>query len=220
MIMKFFKMMLPFVVVIGDYFTKTGRIGYDVNTNTIKYKTPDGVKEIATTDELGGGGFVSQYFVGQVVQSLGTVVSNGFKRLDGQQLLKTQYSALYSVIGDTHDNGSVYEGYFRLPDLTKRVLLGAIDSDATLPFGVGSLGGNETITLQNLPKIEFTVNYGNTAVNPNITGAFIGSGSDIFSETKAGEADNWINSVGYENPEPFKQPFIGVNMLVFTGVYS
>ncbi len=220
MLMKFFKMMLPFVAVLSEYFTKTGRIGYDTTSNTVKYKTPDGVKEIATTDQLGNGGsFVSQYFVGQLVQSLHNVVPNGFKRLDGQQLSKTQYSALYSVIGDAHDNGSVYEGYFRLPDLTKRVLLGAIDADATLPFGVGSLGGNETIGLQHLPKIKPTFNYGEVADTESPIGNFIAQAA-IFSGTKAGEADNWINGVGSENPEPFLQAFIGVNMLVFAGVYG
>jgi microcystin-dependent protein len=219
--MKLFKLMLPIVAVLSEYFTKTGRIGYDVNTGTVKYKTPNGVKEIATTDQLGGGGVTPQWFVGQVVQSLHNVVPNGFKRLDGQQLLKSQYPALYAVIGDNYDNGNVYPENFRLPDLTKRTMVGAIDIDfsSTNPFAVGALGGNETIGEEHLPKIQPTFNIGDGAVSSNIIGTFIGQ-SDIFSQTKISETDNFINSIGNENPQPFMQPYIAVNMLVFTGVYG
>jgi microcystin-dependent protein len=220
MVMKFFKMMLPFVAVVGEYFTKTGRIGYDANTNTVKYKTPSGVKEIATTEQVGGGGVTPQWFVGQVVQSLNNVVPNGFKRLDGQQLLKSQYPDLYAVIGDNYDNGSVYPENFRLPDFTKITMVGAIDIDfaSTNPFAVGALGGNATIGLEHLPEIKPTFNIGDAAFNSDFTNGFIGQG-DIFSQTKVGETDSFVNTVGNEYPEPFLQPYIAVNMLVFTGVY-
>jgi hypothetical protein len=171
MVMKFFKLMLPIVAVVSEYFTKTGRIGYDVNTNTVKYKTPNGVKEIATTEQVGGGGVTPQWFVGQVVQSLGPYT------------------------------------------------LGNSD------FDIGTLGGSATIGEEHLPEIKPTFkvsldipNGGMTLISVadfSGTGAIIGIGSDTGNNADL----DCINAVGNENPVPFMQPYIAVNMLVFTGVY-
>ena len=212
MIMKFFKMMLPFVAVLSEYFTKTGRIGYDTNSNTVKYKTPSGVKEIATTDQVGGNG----YFVGQLVESFSPTVPSGFLELNGQEVSKTTYAALYAFLGDRATPSDPEN--FKLPDLAGRVTIGA-----GAGFVLVSEGGSDVIGLDNLPEIKPKLQVSPDDANSNngvMVSTLMNDGSTTFLTTNSGtnpiELD-CITSVAGDN-EVFLPPYIVVKKLIYAGV--
>jgi microcystin-dependent protein len=208
MIMKFLKMMLPFVAVVGEYFTKTGRIGYDTTSNTVKYKTPSGVKEIATTDQVGGSG----YFVGQLVESFSPTVPSGFLELNGQEVSKTTYAALYAFLGDRGTPSDPEN--FKLPDLAGRVTIGA-----GAGFVLVSEGGSDVIGLDNLPeikpKLQVSPDFANTG--QALLSFNTATGDSITSSINNVVELECITAIGGMN-QPFLQPYIVVKKLIYAGV--
>jgi len=73
---------------------------------------------------------------------------NGWLVCDGRSLLRTEYSALFSVIGT--DFGSVDSTHFNIPDYTSRVIgmYGPLPEESDLTTrSRGDVVGNESITL-------------------------------------------------------------------------
>lgn len=71
----------------------------------------------------------------------GTIVPAGYLLCDGSAVSRSDYTALFEVIGTTFGSGDG-ETTFNLPDLSGRVPLGVSMSHA-----LGSTGGSETVTL-------------------------------------------------------------------------
>ena len=75
--------------------------------------------------------------LGIVKMWAGAKIPEGYHLCDGTALLKTVYPALYAAIGDTFNNandtdGNTYttqSGYFHLPDLRGRFIVGYRDTD-------------------------------------------------------------------------------------------
>jgi microcystin-dependent protein len=121
----------------------------------------------------------------------------GWLRCDGRQLLKTEYTLLYAVLGD--DFGDASAGYFRLPDAMGRVvgLIGQADPSSTV-WVDGSVSGEEThtLTIAEMPTHRHgTVDEtdgddgdGLTGVNGEHTHDICGNGTDDQNFTAGGAA--------------------------------
>ncbi|MCQ5065755.1 phage tail protein, partial [Alistipes putredinis] len=86
---------------------------------------------------------------------------DGYALCEGQQLKQSEYPALYKAIGSTYNNAydcngrklSTTSGYFRLPDLRGRFVVGYNVSDAD--YGSYGKGGGEkkhTLTVDEMPS--------------------------------------------------------------------
>ena len=104
---------------------------------------------------LGSNNFV----VGQLLAYTGSTAPSKWLLCDGTICLISTYQNLYNVIGNSY-GGEVDAGTFALPDLRKRVPMGALASSG---FPLNSQGGAGTITIvqDNLPAVSLTVS-GNT----------------------------------------------------------
>ena len=81
--------------------------------------------------------------VGSVISYAGQNAPEGWLLCDGSEVLKTEYSALYEIIGNTYGvaSGSTY---FVLPNLKEKVPIG---NSGLTNFSLGNTGGNKTVTL-------------------------------------------------------------------------
>lgn len=79
--------------------------------------------------------------VGSIIQYAGSTTPNGFLVCDGSAVSRSDYAALFEVIGTTFGSGDG-STTFNLPDLVGRVPIGA-----STAHSVGSTGGEETHTL-------------------------------------------------------------------------
>lgn len=70
-------------------------------------------------------------YIGDVMAFAGTRVPDGFMLADGRTLQATQFSALYSLLGNTY--GGEPNVSFKLPDLRTRTIIGA---GASVPLGM------------------------------------------------------------------------------------
>jgi len=82
-------------------------------------------------------------FPGAIIAYGGSVAPSGWLMCDGQSYLITDYQNLYNVIGTTYnsngDLGSLAVGYFKVPDLRRRVPTGKGSSDS-----LGAHDGNDS----------------------------------------------------------------------------
>lgn len=114
------------------------------------------IKELMKTyrdlkEELAG---VTPAPLGVVHMWAGAQVPQGYVLCNGQELRIADYPELARMLGGVYDravnaNGERYttqEGYFRVPDLRGRFIVGLHDSDADYS-GAGMCGGRKTVTL-------------------------------------------------------------------------
>lgn len=66
--------------------------------------------------------------VGIIQEYVGSVVPNGYLMCNGQEVKIDDYNTLYEIVKDLDEFQSELEGYFKIPNLKKRVLQGA-DND-------------------------------------------------------------------------------------------
>ena len=98
--------------------------------------------------------------VGSVTMYAGSTTPDGYKVCDGTYLPIKEYPELYAVIGNRYNEavsagGARYntaEGYFRLPDLKGRFIVGVNDSFPD--YNLGSTGGEEKhkLTVNEIPS--------------------------------------------------------------------
>lgn len=83
---------------------------------------------------------------GVVAPYAGSAAPAGWLLCDGSEVSQATYAALYAVVGATF--GAASAGMFRLPDLRRRVPVGAGGTGtAALGNAVGDAGGAESVTL-------------------------------------------------------------------------
>ena len=99
--------------------------------------------------------------LGMVEIWAGSRIPDGYALCEGQQLKQSEYPELYKAIGTTYNNAydcngrklSTTSGYFRLPDLRSRFVVGYNVSDAD--YGrYGKVGGEKrhTLTVDEIPS--------------------------------------------------------------------
>ena len=132
----------------------------------------------------------------------------GALALNGQELSRTTYAALFAVYGTTH--GAPTGSTFNLPDLRDRVSVGA-----GAGYIDGATGGadTKTLTVDNLPSgnigsLTLAQKFGSNQGGANGWG--IDSGS-------AGNATENIVSLGSDEAIDIRQKYIARNFMVTTG---
>ena len=136
----------------------------------------------------------------------GTDVPDGYALCEGQQLKQSEYPDLYKAIGSAFNNAydcngrklSTTAGYFRLPDLRGRFVVGynPIDGDYD---EFGAVGGEKTHTLsvEEMPEHDhglFLVNRGRR---------FTGGGSANELNSGSGRTDAAGGGRPHENRPPY-----------------
>lgn len=95
--------------------------------------------------------------LGVVQMWAGNTVAGSFpddyKYCDGSQLATADYPKLYAIIGRLHTPTNVPSGYFCLPDLRSRFIVGYNPGDTDYD-AIAKTGGNKTVTLElsQMPK--------------------------------------------------------------------
>lgn len=89
----------------------------------------------------------------------GNFAPQGWMFCQGQTISISQYTALYSIIGNTY-GGDAGRNSFKLPDLRGRVPVGAgeLKSEKLLTFNEGETVGEKEVVLNpsNMPKLQAT----------------------------------------------------------------
>lgn len=129
--------------------------------------------------------------IGEVFAFAGQSAPTNCMTCEGQQLLITNYTALYNVIGRSYTPTATPATHFNLPNLTGKVVV-------SNPTQIGATGGSDTIQIAqtNLPNISLTVEG-----DINI----VGNEEDATSTEMNGMYLGNVNTVGnspYNNEQP------------------
>lgn len=94
----------------------------------------------------------SDPFYGEICTFAGPYCPQGFVPADGRQLQISQNQPLYAVIGATY--GSSASGYFNVPDLRGRSVVGVGAGNGLTPLRLGQARGQESVALTpgNIPQ--------------------------------------------------------------------
>lgn len=160
--------------------------------------------DVATVAQLSTGTFP----VGAIIDFAGSSPPTGWLVCGGQSISRTDYAALFAVIGTTF--GSADGGSFNLPDLRGRVSAGRdftvngvtanrLTSTTMTPNGttLGANGGTQThvLTEAQMPAHTHTVSGNTNSAGSHSHGAPVGSGtgSEQFARV-VGTADNALST--------------------------
>lgn len=144
--------------------------------------------------------------LGTVELWAGKGVPEGYLLCDGQQLRQTDYPELFAAIGTAYNNGYDYngrrltttEGFFRLPDLRSRFVVGQNAGDDDYKE-VGAIGGEKThrLSVEELPAHSHTLHtvpWGRR---------FTGGGSANQLDAGEGATGNTGGNRAHENRPPY-----------------
>ena len=182
---------------------------------------------------LGGGGSGSSPS-GSLTAFAGATAPTGWLICDGDQYPQASYASLYAIIGNTYNTGGETAGYFRVPNIKGRVIVGRDASDSDFNV-LGETGGAKTHTLteSEMPSHDHTGSIsGGSHEHPMSTGAALtlGAGNSLFANsgnppvTSAGNTGTStshshtlnINNAGSGNAHNNLQPYIALNWIIKT----
>ena len=136
----------------------------------------------------------------------GVTVPDGYALCEGQQLKQSEYPDLYEAIGSAFNNAtdcngrklSTTAGYFRLPDLRGRFVVGynPIDGDYNK---FGAVGGEKTHTL----SVEELPAHDHGLFLRNAGRRFTGGGSANALDEGSGRTDATGGGKAHENRPPY-----------------
>lgn len=130
--------------------------------------------------------------LGMVELWAGTSVPANYHLCDGSELNAKEYPDLHDAIGDVFNNASnpnggkytTSKGYFRLPDLRGRFIVGYHDSDEDYQ-SIGNASGKKThtLTVDEMPKHSHTHNHVHEHVHQHDYSMFVSGQGDskLFS---------------------------------------
>lgn len=174
-------------------------------------------------------------WIGIVQQFAGSTAPEGWLICDGSAVSRTDYAALFSVIGTTYGTGDG-STTFNLPDMQGRVPIGVSSGHA-----LGTSGGAETVTLDTtmIPahthgsrtvSYDFTArrqgaNYQSIWAGANVsvtqgsgraTSNGVGTGNQ-YVDAVALSASHTHDSVGGGGAHNNMQPFLVMNYIIYAG---
>lgn len=142
--------------------------------------------------------------VGTIIPYAGDNAPSGWVLCDGQELLIIDYPYLNDVCGIKFNTPAPTAGYFRVPNLKGRVIVGLDSSDADFNT-VGETGGAKTVTLtaaqSGLPSHSHgitDVSHSHGITDPTHRHISTATGYEIGSSdwSPSGSATNWGYDVG------------------------
>lgn len=133
--------------------------------------------------------------LGMVEMWAGTEVPEGYMLCNGQELRKSAYPELYKAIGDrfsfgTDANGAkltTQEGFFRVPDLRGRFVVGVHDTDTDYEH-TGMTGGLKHVTLTGAEMPKHTHGYGRWGVG---SGEWRAHGANSYPDATVNFSTVW-----------------------------
>lgn len=153
--------------------------------------------------------------VGVIKMWAGSKIPEGYALCNGAELRTDDYPELYKAIGTTFNtsvnpNGTQYttqSGFFRLPDLRGRFVVGYHDTDAEYN-AYGKAGGEKKHTLT---KDEMPAHNHHQNLHPAASGKWRGGGNDSSPNSttyhdrtiKWGYTESTGNGMPHENRPPF-----------------
>ena len=158
---------------------------------------------------------------GAIIPFAGGILPDGWLVCDGSSLLIDDYLNLFAAIGTTW--GSVDSDHFNIPDLRGRTLIGQGLASSGTTFDLGTIGGEETHTLDvgEIPSHthadaghQHTESGATAAVGAAITGVPVPSAVPTPSVTGTGAASR--QPAGGDGPHNTMQPFAVVNYAIIT----
>lgn len=208
--------------------TMTGGIWYRTDTGEIKYSTGTDVISLALP-------------TGVVMPYAGSSAPSGWLLCQGQEVSRTTYAQLDSIIGTTYGsytNGAGGAGttHFRLPDLRGRAPIGAGTGTGLTARSLGATVGAEshTLALSEIPSHD----HGGATGNPSAThthtitartlsaqaedigfnfrapGASSGTVQNITSGNNSANHTHTISSAGSGGSHNNMQPSLALNFII------
>ena len=164
---------------------------------------------------------------GTITAFIGTTIPNGWIECNGSELSKSEYSVLYSVIGDTYGTSS-NSNNFILPDFRGRVLMTAgsgLDNNGnqggSTTYSVGNKGGEyyHHLTENEMPSHNHGYTDGSDK-SGNPDGAADTDGSAHPRQYWRGTKTSYTTVTGGHAYHNIMQPYIVVKHILFTGKES
>ena len=177
--------------------------GFYVNkeNNTIHYyngETLSGVNSVDTTP------------VGMIIPYAGTTIPEKWMKCEGQALSRTDYSALFSVIGTTYGNGDGTTT-FNVPNLQGRFPIGMNSNDDDFNM-LGATGGSKTHTqtVNEMPR------HKHVQYNSNGVQALAGNNDGLaYNHGRGAAASNMsTGDTGNGKPMDIMNPYIVFNYCI------
>jgi microcystin-dependent protein len=152
--------------------------------------------------------------VGVIQQWAGTVsddaIPENYVLCDGRQLSTSQYPELYAVLGTRFGYSS---GFFRVPDLRGRFVVGYSDTDSDYTT-MGSTGGEKkhTLSVAEMPEHRHRIGlgqawWGGASDRRNYLQYGGGDGIDEYNNTEEWRGKNYTDEMGagesHENRPPY-----------------
>lgn len=159
--------------------------------------------------------------IGTILDFAGATAPTGYLVCDGSAVSRTDYAALFEVIGTTWGGGDG-STTFNVPDLRGRAAIGAGTGTATdaTAHALGSKGGTETHKLtaaqSGVPAHAHPLANSSIVYNANATGrmATSGSGTKISTNTNV-DLNTYNNTAANASSEhPNMQPYATVTKII------
>jgi len=195
----------------GDYRVKTSATGSSFWCASLDASLRVGDRVLMLKQEsafvvvgrLSGGG--STVPIGVVNPYAGGVVPNGWLVCDGSAVSRSDYAALFAVIGTSYGGGNG-STTFNIPNLVNRFALGAGSRQR------GATGGAESVTLSQaqMPSHNHYLDSGTTGTEPGGTATVqAGSGATVaglarHSHQVTANTDSRGSGQAHENMPPFQ----------------
>lgn len=152
--------------------------------------------------------------VGEIRIWAGSTAPDGWVLCQGQKVNVSTYPDLYGVVGNSYVSGSFIPGVeFYLPDLRNRNPVG-LGTQSNFDV-LGETGGviSHTLTTSEMPAHTHTENNPDTGT-PAYGVVQSGSGASLR------RVNQNTGSTGGGQPHQILDPYLTLNFIIFTGVYS
>ena len=146
--------------------------------------------------------------IGSVMIYAGTTIPENWMKCNGQALSRTDYSALFSVIGTTYGDGDG-AATFNVPNIQGRFPIGISNSDTDFNT-LGATGGSKTHTqtVAEMPSHNHTIDNG--YLDNRIDGGIRQTGSGSFFSGSG----NDTQYTGGGQPMDIMNPYIVMNYII------
>lgn len=171
---------------------------------------------------------MSDQFVGEIRIFAGNFAPNGWALCNGQLMLISQNTALFSLLGTMY--GGDGRTTFALPNLMGRAPIGSGMGQGLTPRSVGQSGGSASVTLLNneIPSHTHIPNVGSSAgSNADPTGGVWTVPPGRRPPFAYGGAENTVSMhptaiqpAGGSQPHNNMQPYLALNFIIaLEGIY-
>ncbi len=157
-------------------------------------------------------------FVGEIILAGFDFAPRGYARCDGQLLLISQNTALFSLLGTTY--GGDGRSTFALPDLNGRVPIGTGQGPGLTNRDLGESGGGATVALQEseMPahthSLELTYSTAQGTVGSPANAFLASNGSGLPQYAATGTGTSLSGGYAAGAPHNNEQPYLAIGYYI------